>query len=559
MILPAMLIDIQHPVVTSHVEARTLLVALNGVAERSEPVRQLYDLAVPLLNGEARWDLPPATGWVLTLVLPSPDRIGLEGFITCARLVSVAMALIAIACVYWAGFSVGGLRTAGYAAAVCATGPLLLTEARFATPTIHFAAWGMLSIAAALWALRPLRPTPSLWRQAIGWCLCGLAMGVAILTIGPSALLAVALPVLFLTLLCPDRTSHVLGLLAALLLAALVVLPWATIVRQHDPDAWPIELVRWVALAWIEPAQLPGTWTLMLLALVASLLPWTLWILAAIVQPFSTSSRGVRVKLFLGWGWFLVSGVIYLLSPPELRRPFLVMTAAAGAVLIAEVFTQYVDLAASGRLARFWRWLRWVHLLGLCTLSIVIPLLVTRPEWFTRWGFTAAPLANFGWSFAGPLMMALLAVVIYTLLPRMADLPGRSLAFWTLWAAALLTAMSIPWARAPIHHSDLPAQAALLRTMTGQHNLYWLGAQNDDPAESNPVLLLYGPRTIHVLTAGDISSLTQEHSEFFLLSPASNPTPPGGLDASPVANQPVPGYTLQRVHATPQQAPPTQP
>ena len=34
-------------------------------------------------------------------------------------------------------------------------------------------------------------------------------------------------------------------------------------------------------------------------------MPWTVWLIGAIVQPFSTSSTGVRTRMFIGWSWFI--------------------------------------------------------------------------------------------------------------------------------------------------------------------------------------------------------------------------------------------------------------
>lgn len=554
---PPLLIDLYHPDVTDAREARTLLLAIKGIEQRQQEDAQWLDVATPRLNCRTRWDIPPAVGWLHLLVLPAPKPQELWLFITSARMVSVVMGLLTIACVYWAGFSIGGIRTAGYAAAICATGPVFLEHARIAIPSIHMAAWATMSIAAALWALRPLRPSPSLWRQAMGWALCGLAMGLAVLTIGPGGMLAAAAPVLFLTLLCPDRASHLLGLLAALLLAALVVLPWATYAHVHNPDAWSMDPVRWIALSWITADQLARLWSYMALGLGVALLPWTLWLIGAIVQPFSTSSAGVRTKLFLGWGWFIVAVVLMLLSAPELRRAFTLMVIPAAAVLIAEVFTQYVDMAASGRLARLWRVLRYIHLLGLMVLSVALPLLIVHPKWLVERGMVSAdPLANFGWWYAGPLMGVLVLITTYTALPRMESRPGRSLVFWTLWSVTTLTAMALPWSRAEIRQTGVQLDAEQLAMTVGDTPIYWLTAQREDPADTRPGLLLYGPRRIRSLAPGDIPAAQNEQETFFLLVPHTGGEPPAESGVRRAEQQPVQGAVLYKWHAPPKPAHP---
>ena len=98
---------------------------------------------------------------------------------------------------------------------VFAANPVFIYYARTATPAMIQAGWGMLAIATSLWAIRPLRPMPSTERQFIGWIICGIALGAATLTAGPITLATIVAPIFLLILLCPDRVSHLIGLLAS--------------------------------------------------------------------------------------------------------------------------------------------------------------------------------------------------------------------------------------------------------------------------------------------------------------------------------------------------------
>ena len=93
-------------------------------------------------------------------------------------------------------------------------------------------------MAAALWAMRPLRRNPHLVRQFLGWLICGVAFGCAALTSGPAALPVVILPVIAIAAMCPHRVGHALGIVAAIAVAALLVAPWTIYVHEAAPEGW---------------------------------------------------------------------------------------------------------------------------------------------------------------------------------------------------------------------------------------------------------------------------------------------------------------------------------
>ncbi len=433
---PVLLLDIHRPEVTEAEEALTLAASVQTHARLfAHPPASWFvpDSLTPYLGDVPQWRLPPAVAWIQLLVFRArgldPATTPIERYVTLARLSAVAMGLLAIAGVFWAGMSLGGLRTAGFAALVCATSPAFIYQARLASPPIYYTAWYMLSIAAALWALRPQRHLPTIARQAVGWGLCGLAMGMAVLTAGPGALLSIALPILTVVVICPNRISHVLGLLASVLLAALTVLPWAAFAHQQDAEAWSMNWMLWIPLHWLDFRQLMSVAGWRGLLLLVGLLPWTLWLLGAVAQPFSTSSAGTRTRMFLGWGWFLWATVILLGAATTGWRCCLTAAIAVSAVLIAQLFTQYINLAAAGRHARLWRLLRWPHLVLLALASVGMGMVLGAQPYLIGQGLLPSwvAAANLGWFYAGGATLALLGVVALSTHWAWMEFPSKSI------------------------------------------------------------------------------------------------------------------------------------
>ena len=87
--------------------------------------------------------------------------------------------LAALGAVFWAGTQLGGLGTAVLAGLVFLANPLWLVFGRSATAEAPAVAAALLAAAAALWAMRPLRPAAKLRRQLSGYTLSGLLLGAS--------------------------------------------------------------------------------------------------------------------------------------------------------------------------------------------------------------------------------------------------------------------------------------------------------------------------------------------------------------------------------------------
>lgn len=483
--VPALVVELQRPAVFDPAERIALHKSIatwnhhaaSGAGHQGLVVFQmLKERMIPFVDEAAQLDEPPALTWLHQLAFapqrPQPiaservDWAKLRG-----RLVAVVMGLIVIASVYWAGYSLGRLPTATMSALVCATSFSLIFQARIATSSIAYTALAMLSIAAALWAMRPLRPVGSVARQVVGWATCGLALGAATLMAGSPAGPAVTFPLILIILLGPHRLTHLLGLIAAHGIAALLLVPWAAQVHAENPEIW----AQWIQQ--LRPAD--SSWQAMfnstfrrLLVVIVALLPWTLWLVGALALPFTASSVGNRNRLFIGWGWFIVTLTVLLVRPAgagsssggiwgDLQHmlPDLLPIVPVAAILIGQQFSQYAELAAAGRYPRLWRILRWPHITTLVLASLGVASLIFIQQALVKqgllpWTLVSRPAPPLWACLAAVLLGIIVLSVRYTL----GEFPVKVVVCWVLWALVLAVVGLIPLARGPVMQAGEPIE-----------------------------------------------------------------------------------------------------
>ena len=514
---PALMVNLKWPDAADPHEARAVTTSIETF-ERLATLEDDATFAVsqlqPYLNNRRQLEQPPGLTWAhLTIFALSPwpiSEASTEGLVLLARVASVLMGLLIVAAVYWAGHSVGGRTTAVLAALVCAANPVFLWHARLATADIHFTAWALLSIAAALWAVRPLRPQPSVERQFIGWVVAGVALGLAILTHGAWALPKVVLPVIIIIILCPGRMGHLLGLVAALLIGVLMALPWAVyahIAQELSPHAWFLPTSAGAELGWRTTL------------IVLGILPWTLWIVVALLQPFSASSSGARLRLAIGWSWFVTATALFFVtSPIPTRAADLLPVLPAAAIVLGQQFNQYSSLADEGRYPRLWRLFRWPHFVVFAAASVVLPgLLALQPLPYQN-QYTYQP----GWWFWLGLSVALLGLVMLSTRWALKNFPAKALACWAVWMLVLLGTVAIPLSRGPVLKNQILSEIRdkpALGVLTEEQPLYWLTSSEAEADPVNPSLLLFARRPIPQIGQDQIDQLLREHEQLYLLRP----------------------------------------
>ena len=378
-----------------------------------------------------------------------------------ARMLSGLFALLTVVGAFWAGHSLGGLTAATLSALVCLSNPAFLYYGRSATPAMAHAALSTLACAAALWAIRPLRPQPAVERQLVGWMLCGLLLGLALLTQGLIALGTVVLPVFALLLLCPGRVGHLLGLLAAVLVAMLLSAPWVIAASEINPEAWRHWFAQLEAPEGLEAAQL---WTEAgrrggVLAL--AMLPWLPWVLGALMQPLSTSSSGIRLRLFLGSAWMFVVAFVVLTAPATGSLGAMLPVLPVFAVVLGHLFELYSSRAEGGWYVRSWTLLRWVHAAGVLSLSLLIPWFLASQSHFVDAGFLQQPvLTDLSPQRAAAVAAALLLLALLASRAAMRQRPGLMLGFSAVWMLVTTTLVAGAlahgrWAQQPLRTEAL--------------------------------------------------------------------------------------------------------
>jgi 4-amino-4-deoxy-L-arabinose transferase-like glycosyltransferase len=484
LVLAAMplLMDLNQPELWSEREALAFAISTE-THTRKTPVTDAQtslDAWTPVYEGASRWDIAPGGVWLHQVMYTGLDAQDVSNqtavrkrMLLRARLGSVLMVLLFVAAVFWIGHSLSGVSTGALSAAVAMTLPLVIGFGRSATPDCAALAWSTLSIAGALWAMRPLRASPVLSRQLIGWLVCGTALGLAALTAGPRAVPTTLLCTVVLAMLCPRRVGHVMGLIGSTAIAALFVTPWALHVHDHDPNVWQLwvtELTPDVTEVGVVGAVRRAGWRLSMSATLAGL--WLVWLIPAVAQPFSTSTGKARRKLLLGWAWLVTAAALVALAPGETRLATLLITVAPASVAIGLIVQQFHDLSAEGRHARLWLVCRWIAAGLMFALAVGLPtlayLLSYRPDMLHVLPDLKQPLLMpMDTAFYVGTAVALLLASGLFIRFAIGHHPGRAIACLALWLLTAYTLGAIPIARGPLLntpaelHATPPPSASL--------------------------------------------------------------------------------------------------
>ena len=263
---------------------------------------------MPTRNGNPRIVKPPLVIWLDMLAWSdlTPADSTAQQLIGRARVVSVGMGLLTVVGVYWIGLVLGDRKLAVMSALAAGTCVFLQRQSRIASYDIHMTGWATLAVASAIWAMRPFGPTPAMGRYLAGWALAGAALAGAYMSKGPLALLVGAAPVLCTIVVVKDNwRRHVTGLVGMLLVAALLTLPWYLYlwVEVRNTAAALLHEYKAERKEFQPPYYYFGLFGLVL--------PWSIWLLAGLTQPFMRASGEHRRKLMVAWVWFVFIFVVF--------------------------------------------------------------------------------------------------------------------------------------------------------------------------------------------------------------------------------------------------------
>lgn len=346
------------------------------------------------------------------------------------------------AMVMWWAWSLSGPRAGWLAGLIALALPGFAALGREAHPAALWVGASAAASAAGIWAIRPMRPSPGLTRQAAGWVLCGLATGFACLTAGALGLAVVAWPLAVAIVLSPGRLSHGLGMAAAALVAALLVLPWVLTMSTVDPAA----VARWWTgeLAGLTDGAVPmGQWGsvraisgMSWAALIT--LPWVAWVVVAWIQPFSTSSGVARGRLLVAWATVVGLGAAFVLLPAAESLRWAGWLAGV-AVMLGVTFDRMFGEVEEGRRPRMWRLGSAVHGLALPIASVALLTLGLAEAWLVQRGWLVGrvftEVGAWRWWVTGSLLIVLSVVA---LLEAWALSPRRAVLLWVCWVVVAM-------------------------------------------------------------------------------------------------------------------------
>ncbi|MEM9752599.1 MAG: hypothetical protein AAF916_04365 [Planctomycetota bacterium] len=451
------------------------------------------DRFVPVVDGREALDEAPgsvwltaAAWWPATWMGREIDDIGTGELVLRGRLLHVGMALLAVAAAFWAGHALGGLPVAGLAGLIVAGNPLLTLAGRTGNGDAIVLGWTVLAGAAALWAMRPMKPAAAgLGRQAMGWAICGAALGMSALCGGLDAALPAALPLCLLVLLCPRRPGNALGLAAAGALGLLVVLPWVAAVHVREPEAWR---GWWATVGRMAEATGPsagadegvglvgGVWGRLVERAGLIVGAWGVWGLVvgmALVWPFlpgskaeagGLASRGTsggsgekmpspRRRLFVGWGWLVGVTAMVLLAPAGMTAGVLLATLPIGALAGAQALWSVSAAAGQGRPVWAWRAAAGMTAVGVLVLSGAVPWVMARLPELEASGWLDGVGGVFAGVMPGWYWLALAVVLVLIAAGSGAwawgDRPERAAAGWGLWTVTATTAVMLAVSQGP--------------------------------------------------------------------------------------------------------------
>lgn len=331
---------------------------------------------------------PPMLVWLDMAVWADqvPERAEPSTLLLRARMVTLFLALLMVASIYWSANTLRGFRFAILSGLIAATTLLLQRQGRTASYDIHMAAWTALAAAGLLHAIRPGRTDQTRVRTWLGWSACFVGLLFASYSKNP---LPVALNVIpgMGAILLHHRHRFVntarLALVSGLALAGVGIWYW-WVFRTFPETAAALQ--HEVTQPRGDDAQ-PFYYYLGLIGLVA---PWCAWLVSGVVHPFTSLRRDVvgdpesaRIHHVARWLPLLWFGAIFLLfSIPEAKQQrYILPIIPAAALLMASVWFDHERMSRRGQKDRAIMPFAYAHWGGLCVASVAITLLLGWPEW----------------------------------------------------------------------------------------------------------------------------------------------------------------------------------
>jgi 4-amino-4-deoxy-L-arabinose transferase-like glycosyltransferase len=327
---------------------------------------------LPTLEGEPRTAKPPLTAWVTSLFVPCRTLVAIdnadptvrarayERLALQVRLSAVAASALLLLGTWFFARQIApdDPPLAWIAVAVAASSLYLLRFGRYATTDVQLALW--VTIADACLAAAVLRGTT--WRNMLG---AGIALGLALMSKGPVALLQTLLPaVVFVAWRLPRSKVSIPKLTAAMVLMLLIGGAWYAVVLVRSPDVWSQWLRETTRVgATDNNSANPFSY----LTLFVYMMPWVVFFVIGLIEAAVSGIRhrrndGATLALLL-----VAVPVVVMSFFPDRKERYLLPLLAPAATLAALGVRQ-----AMARRDLTWTWIiQWI-LLGALVIGLPI-------------------------------------------------------------------------------------------------------------------------------------------------------------------------------------------
>lgn len=487
---------------------------------------------VPTWNGYPRVNKPPLLVWVNLLAWAdlTPEKADLEQLVWRARLASLLFGALTLAATFWAGYLLGGRSLAAIATLITGTGMLFIRQVRYAAYDTHLLGWVTLAVVAGLWAMQGRREQRVFRRSLAGWTLAGLALGAAVLTKGPLALVLGLGPLTTMTLLATrHRRANLAGIGMAALLAVALALPWHLHVLRGMPEAMSLLGAEYRA----ERDHFQPPWYY--LCLIGLVFPWTFGLLRAVLR-WSQREFHPTGGHALAWGWFLFLFFTLSLPGAKQHRYILPILPATGLVVAGTWLAGIPTYRGRWRpvMERALIVLHWVALPLVASLLAAFLLVQDRM-------IAAHTLMR-------PELVGLAPWVGLVLLPLVVILAGlgwrwqragrQAAAAWASAAAMSVVATVILYGYAPAPAQQFRCRLDTLRIheRVGGEPLYFLDLHRPADRPLSKEFLMYTRRIVPVLDSSALATKVRAGESFFV---ATRITGHDDADLVPVGLQPV--------------------
>ena len=464
---------------------------------------------VPSWNGRDRVNKPPMVVWLNMLAWTGLDveSADPDTLIHRARLLAAALVLVALGATFWAGMSLGDLRVATLGTLIAGTSLLLIRQGRVASYDTHLLAWTAVASAAGFWAMRPLKKINRVPRRVIGWLIAGVALGFAVLTKGPIALVFVVAPLVAAIFISKHRRlSNSLGFFFALCLGLLIAGPWYLYVLDRIRDA--VGSLTHEFAAQRTEFQVPWYY----LGLIGLVFPWSMWLVGALFQPWLRARGEQRRQWLIAWCWFV--GIFVVLSIPGAKQQrYIVPILPAFGILVAQLWGHHAQLASEGMVDAGVNMLRVPHWVMLILVSVALPVfLIMQPGLVESGTMDQLELADVPWW---------LAIIVGGVLTGLAVLGMRWHFQWKPSLAALATVVWMLVAGTFVvhryvrsHHGENPYRAAAEQVATEVNgDLMFYLKMDDNDVEPNEEFLIYTQSVVKPVVPDQVSVLLNEFLE----------------------------------------------